>query len=318
MALPKVSGIVNSLGIMACLWTSGAFATDAGFRLTSTAPLYTSEGPSLWRWSHGALITLDMGSPLVKRFTIFDRNGSILSRSDFSIPDATRLWVNGYDRDYSGNLVFCGEAYSSDGRLAPFIGLKSTQNGDTQLIRTYPYWPILLSVAPDGTIWTVGGERTSDGKSSGPGVNPNGDAVRHFDRSGKLIGSAFPQQGIVPRSRRIYGYLVATNDRLGWYAPLDGQATYVELSPSLNDYKVYHGISDERSRVLGFTLTDSGKAFITDDTQGKRATYTLDRVSDQWTAIPLPQSESLVLEGSETETLVFERAKRLLFFEATP
>ena len=82
---------------------------------------------------------------------------------------------------------------------------------------------------------------TVDGKLNGPGVNPNADAVRHFDRSGKLLGSAVPLNTVIPHSRRSYGYLAATQDRIGWYSPIDGLATYVELSPRLDHYQVYSG-----------------------------------------------------------------------------
>lgn len=167
-------------------------------------------------------------------------------------------------------------AYSSDGKLAPFIAIKASRQRDTQLIRTFPYWPVLLSVAPDGTIWTTGEEMTSDRKLSGDGVNPNGDVVRHFDRSGKLIGSAIPRQTVSPPFRDSHGYLVAKSDRIGWYSPVQGNGIYVELSPVRpKGYRVYAGLLGEKGQANGFALTDSGEVFVTRHTPQKQGTYTL-------------------------------------------
>lgn len=261
---------------------------------------------------------VDMVNPLKKSFTVVGRDGSILSRFDFSIPDTTHIWVLGFGRDNAGNLVFSGEAYSTDGRLAPFIGIKSPQRGDIELIRTYPYWPISLAIAPDGTIWTVGSEMTYERKSSGDGVNPNGDVVRHFDRTGKLLGSAVPRQTLHPKYKYTDGFLVATSDHIGWYSPTQGPGVYIELSPANpKDYKVYSGPPDARSRAQGFALTESGKVFLTNDVDNRRGTYTLDRTTNQWNAVTLPNSDSsLVLSGSEKDTLVLEGMAGLHFFDA--
>jgi hypothetical protein len=202
MSLRRTAAITS--GFFLAMWLRvgcDAWAAENVFVLKSAAPISAAEEPAMSRWSHEGLVTLYVGNPVVKTFTVRGRDGSELSRTNFSIPNTSRLWVHGYDRDLSGNLVFCGEAYSSDGKLAPFIGVQSPQTGDVQLIRTYPYWPTLLAVAPDGTIWTIGGERTPDGKPDGTDVNPNGDVVRHFDRSGKLIASAFPRKEVIPGAR---------------------------------------------------------------------------------------------------------------------
>jgi hypothetical protein len=89
----------------------------------------------------------------------------------------------------------------------------------------------------------------------------------------------------------------------------------VEFSPKLDGYKVYPGIPDQTSRAAGFTLTESGEAFVTNSSQNGRATYTLDRASGQWREVTLPGSESPVVRGSEKNTLVFSSAGGLLFYE---
>lgn len=126
--------------LVTCLLASGALASDGGLALTSTTSLAGVLEPTGTRdWRHGGFIMIDMVNPLAKTFTIVDRDGSVSSIFDFLIPDTSRVWVLGSDRDYTGNVVFAGRATSTDGRYAPFIAIKPAQGGDVQLIRTYPY-----------------------------------------------------------------------------------------------------------------------------------------------------------------------------------
>ena len=314
----KFSSIL-SFAFIACLATGCALAADAGYVLTSSTPsTWTSvvTGGS-WRWSHGAFILVDMVAPLTKTFTVVNRDGSISSTWNFSIPDTTHLWVFGYDRDSAGNLVAAGEDYSYDAKLAPFIAIKPAKSGEVQIIRTYPYWPALVAVAPDGTIWTTGDEMTYERELSVDGVRSNGDMVRHFDRTGKLLGSAVPGLTIHPSWRSHDGYLVATSERVGWYAPIDGPGTYVELPASHpSDYKVYKGLGNQKSQADGFALTDSGKVFVTQHAHYEQTTYALDKASGQWSEVSLTGADPMVrLEGSEKETLVFEDPKGLGFYD---
>jgi hypothetical protein len=104
---------------------------------------------------------------------------------------------------------------------------------------------------------------------------------------------------------------------VGWYAPIKGPGTYVELPASHpSDYKVYKGVGDQKSQADGFALTDSGKAFVTQHTYEKQTTYALDKASGQWSEVALPGADPMVrLEGSEKETLVFEDTKGLVFYD---
>lgn len=309
---------ISRFVLILCISASCGLAADAGYVLTSSTPSTWKSvvtGGS-WKWSHGAFILVDMVAPLTKTFTVVNRDGSISSTWNFSIPDTARLWVLGYDRDPAGDLIAAGRAYSSDGKLAPFIAIKPANGEQIQIIRTYPYWPALLAVAPDGTIWTAGAEMTYERKSTGD-VNPNGDTIRHFDRTGKLLGSGVPGLTVRPGWRSHDGYLVATSDRVGWYSPMKGPGTYIELRASHpSEYKVYKGLAGQNGEADGFALTDSGKVFVTHYADEKQTTYLLDRASSEWSEVSLPNADPrLRLEGSEKETLVFENVKGLLFFD---
>ena len=55
-------------------------------------------------------------------------------------------------------------------------------------------------MAADGSIWAVGNV-LSNRRFDPPDADPKGGAVRHFDRSGKLIESFFPYASLNDRVR---------------------------------------------------------------------------------------------------------------------
>jgi hypothetical protein len=113
------------------------------------------------------------------------------------------------------------------------------------------------------------------------------------------------------------GYLVATAQRIGWYSPIDGAGVYVEMSPDLKSHQISSGITVGDGRVLGFTLTESGGAYLTwgsDDGKGLPH-YTFDRTTNRWTEMSLSiQGEPLFrLRGQENGKLVFRGPKATHF-----
>jgi hypothetical protein len=241
-------------------------------------------------------------------FTIANGNGVVTSEFKFSLPDASRLWIHDFDLDSSGAVVFCGQCYSSEGQLAPFIAIKSRQASGFEVIRTAPFFPWLLSVAPDGTFYVAGREKS----------NLEGHVIRHLTRTGSPIASMFPasQFQTVPQ-RMESGYLVATAGRIGWYSPIDGEAVYVEMSPDLSSSSLAPGIAAGQGRVLGFALTESGGAYLTwGSDEGKGLpNYMFDRTSNRWNpmSLSLPGEHLFRLRGQENGRLVFRGPKATHF-----
>jgi hypothetical protein len=99
-------------------------------------------------------------------------------------------------------------------------------------MRTGLYVAFQVAVAPDDTIWTLGYQCINKSVDDSA-VDQEAKVLRHFDKAGNLIGSAFPQSQFSRRERRAInrGLLAATKDRLGWYGPMNGKATYREISP---------------------------------------------------------------------------------------
>ena len=279
-----------------------------------------------WKWRHGTYLVVSRADPAFPSFFTIDRQGSMSSEFSIRPPGASRLWVSDFDRLSDGTAVFCGGAYSETGQLAPFLAWMSPDGNSIRVVRTDPYWANMLSVAPDGTVWTVGEERIN-GHIDAPGSNPNGDVLRHFNSSGKLIDSLLPRSKFRGALRVTYGYLQVTHDRLGWYGPDQGKGEYTEISLDTKKEHDFPGMPGEPNlangvtKVLGFALTDSDKVYLTcDPSSGVRTTYTLDRASESWVALNVPALNGMarpVLNGVEGEQLVFRGGDSLGFLEPT-
>jgi hypothetical protein len=306
--------LISALGLL--------IAGPAGFaaELKSATPIQLDTGsvPStafqrgLGKWSHGSYIRLDKSQLAVPAFYTFSPDGKLLSSVDFTIPNAERVYVDDFDIGLDHSIIVCGDAWSADGQVAYFIARVSSDGQKSQLIRTTPYWPHLISVAPDGTIWTVGSEIVFNKAGQAAKVNPEANVLRHFNLSGALIESAFPKSAFSNTTQFMKGYLVATKDRVGWYEGTTGSGEYTELLLATKVTNRYAGLPGGiTDRVSGFTLTDNDQVFLTHDVWAgnarQRVLYTLDRSAGNWSVIPWPTNDrnQPALRGSEGTSLVF-------------
>jgi hypothetical protein len=215
------------------------------------------------KWSHGALLTVqyhDTTNPLI---WLLERHGQ--RAVPFTIPEARSMLIYDWDRGADGTIGISGSAADSDGRAATFVAWISADGTNSQVIRTSPYKPAMVAVAPDGTLWTVGSEFTT--KSSG-GIGttlmPNVGVIRHFERSGKTLGSFVPQSTIqnplsLSRSRNT---LRASKDRIAWYSA-EGRYIEISLDGSLvTDIPVQLPGGQSMNENTGFALADEGDAFL--------------------------------------------------------
>ncbi len=269
------------------------------------------------KWSNDWLILID-DDPGAPSFWEFDRSGNPVFNSLILIPSANHTRFDDFAAGPDGTIWAAGHATSGEGQQSSFLA-RITDNGQSvQIIRTTPYRPCQLSVAPDGTVWTVGFEvkLNADGLRK---VDPSRDALRHFDASGRPIASALPVSSISPL-RAHTGYLVANQDRIGWYAPpaFNGAAVYVEFSPVsmqiLGSYPPVPAEPGSRYLVESFTLTPSGQAFavLTYPVGGQQGypnvLYKLDRNSKTWVAVAVPRDKDgyiPMMQGNDGESLIF-------------
>ncbi len=266
------------------------------------------------KWRNGAFLYMDEAS--VPIFYTLDREGRLLSSATLEIPGASQVWGYHFDRGADGSVVFAGGVYSAYGQAAPLIAWISPDGHTERVIRTAPYFPHMISIAPDGTVWTVGCEMI-DHKPDAPGLDPQAGVLRHFDRTGKLIGSFFPQSQYLGPHQTVWltsGHIVATNDRIGWYAPgWGGRGRYVEISLPSMEKHTYHGVLppfSSAATVSELALTDDGTASVSvfdPLTSQHWMIYTFDRTIAKWMPAQVEAGVSPVpsLVGSDAGQLVF-------------
>lgn len=270
-----------------------------------------SDAPSHHRtkWSNDALLYIndDAAAPQVY---VFDRSGKVKMSGMIQIPDADRIRLDDYAAAPDGGVWTAGHALSKTGQQSFLIARIAPDGLDVHIVETTPYHPRQLSVAPDGTVWTVGSSVVPDGKGRYR-TELNQDILRHFDASGRQIGSAMPVSA-VDRMRPVAGFLAANQDRLGWYSPPSGAGAYAEFSPDmkvLHSYPVAHIAAKKGSIAECVVLTPSERVFVMVSDyqpagQPSRTLYELDRSANDW--VPVDVARTSWLEGNDGESLIFD------------
>lgn len=278
------------------------------------------------QWSHGAYVVEDniAGQPPV--FYTLNRDGDWITTARFQNPEATLFYTFTYDRETDGTIVFSGQTETAPRVVSPFLAWTSADGKIQRMLRTDHYFPYALAVAPDDTIWTLGYEMVNLDPED-PAVNKDAHVLRHFDKSGNLIGSAFPQSQFDrhQRSRLTHALLAATRDRLGWYGTQSGTAAYTEISFDTMTRKEYPGApsSAKYSMAVGFAIAENGATSVSvqDGSPGARTNYVLDRASSQWVPVNVPPMGGFkftpILIGSDGDQLVFKYGRESGFFNVS-
>ncbi len=231
-------------------------------------------------------------------FIGYDRNGKQVFNLPLTIPDAVRRNVYSYARGAEGTFAACGLAYAADGRQAPYLAWVSADGTQQKVIRTSPYHPFLVAVAPDGTLWTVGRELNSE--LGEKGVNLNAGVLRHYDREGRMLDSFLPRSGFKdPVVLGSSGHLAVSRDRVGWLCEnaesIEGSA-YIEIN-SLREITRYPlpkipGSAAPVAIYSSMGMSLNGEVFVVTDSRNKKddgaPILTLDRSKSEWSKAPLP------------------------------
>jgi len=274
------------------------------------------EGKRVPVWSGNALVVAEGGLTEPNAFLAYDRSGKVVFNAAFSIPGSARTSVRGYARGADGTLALCGSSLASDGRSAPFFAWIPADGGSQEVVRTEPYTPNLITVAPDGTFWTVGRELNSR-LSEKDSVNLNAGVLRHFDRSGKTLGAYLPRSGFENPVELglINGYLAASADRVGWfhYMETTGEGAYVEISRhgELTVYPIPRLPNIKNAlQVDGMALTDANDVFVSMRDVGAHSGFSifwLNRSMKKWLQVavsPGVTGDAAMLYGASGSELV--------------
>ena len=278
------------------------------------------------KWTKGTYLRIDRSQLSEPSFYLFDKQGRQIATFSFAIPNADRIEVHDFDVAPDHSVVLCGDSFSRDGKPAYFVARVSPTVQQTKILRTTPYWPFLVSVAPDNSIWTIGPQEIFDTDGHSSRTDSQANVLRHFNPDGNLIASFQPKWKF-RLLQTVSGFLVAKRDRIGWYAPSNGPGEYMEVNPTTGEMKVYSNrdIADgpgSHHKISGFALTDSGDVFIARDSREAktRTLLRLNRTENKWEPVKMPgtnEGPSPMLKGSDGDLLIFSGPGALSFMTFT-
>jgi hypothetical protein len=309
---------VIAVAYLAFAAMSGALGQERVTLMPSSDRLTLSEaqmGQRIPQWGGNALVVAAGPSTEPNAFLAYDRKGAVVFNVSFSIPGADHTYVYQWARGASGAFGLCGSSYMNDGRGAPFIAWISPDGSSQRVIRTDPYTPTLIAVAPDGTLWTVGYELHRGFENRG-GTDPGAGVLRHFDPTGKTLG-AFISRSSFPDPVELYnGVIAAWAGHVGWihYRETNGEGAYDEVSPGGEVVRYPMPRLPKlttAAEVDGMAITDTGEVFVAMRDVGAHngsLVFRLSRSTEQWLPVTLPgtgPSDYVELFGASGTELVF-------------
>jgi hypothetical protein len=265
------------------------------------------------RWSGGALVS-DEGiltaSPLIRTF---DREGrELLPPFAFTIPEARSIDVFSLARGLDGTIALCGVAFDSDGRYSSFLASVPPSHDNVQIVRASPFTPYRVAVASDGTVWAVGIELINGEE---PEASRSAGVIRHFDKSGREVGSFIARSTIESASMVEQGYFAAGRDRIGWYP--QGGKRYIEISQdgTITQFPALPLRTEEQ--VTGIALTDDAGTYVStyDHEASSWRILTVNNAHSGWSHVEVPTNLRSILRtflrGADGNNLVFSGQDKL-------
>lgn len=244
----------------------------------------------------------------------------------FSIPASKETGFRAFARGANGTVVAAGWTSSEDGKTAEILAIASSA-GALNLVRVDPFATRQLAVAPDGTIWAQG--YMGRNRDNIVDIDPQHGVLRHFDASGNLLGSFYPQSRLDNRLRTSKGFLAAAKDRVGWISLVESSAAvksmgYVEVEAN-GSVKEFPLPALETIKGLAFTSSGAPLAHIVvargagPKVPESSAIMMLDRNSSTWSAVEAPDHSTMagkqLLGATEDSIAIWDvRAQRVSFF----
>jgi hypothetical protein len=269
----------------------------------------------------GRLFVQHMDGPLNTTYSVYAQDGQLISRFKIDLP--------GVQQTIGGRIT---PLVNTDGYVAIAIAVQGSERVATlcfldksgkllKVVKTSPFWPFLLTVADDGTIWAFG--------AAGSDENPNSDAplVYQFSNAGDVLGSSVPRKlfGQDPPFELSADLGVAVirsaGKRVVLYSPHTYQLLGLALDRSIIDsYTIKPPEVERRGRktagmmkMMGLTVTNEGTVYARLTGGDGTGLYRLDRAAKRW--IPLPSD---VMEKVRSYSLIGSTADELALIPATP
>ncbi|HNY41399.1 MAG TPA: hypothetical protein PKJ41_13445 [Bryobacteraceae bacterium] len=276
-------------------------------------------GSHLAMWCDGAILQVDdnpSDAPLIRRF---GRNGE-LERIDFTIPGGKHIDIFAVACAADGSLAVGGQALSNDGGGLSFLVKFGGNREQKSVAQLWPYVPRAVTIAPDGSIWTIG--CTNDEtipleinvlKRFGRDLQLR--ATTNLRARGRLISGDHPAR---IRDASEHSVLRASKDRIGW---LTNAFEYIEFSPDGQETARYPALGCiEQSSLVYIALSERNVAVTRTGNCEAPGYWTLNRQARRWERVgsvaidPLGWNTPLGFDGDDlivrADPVLIRRYKR--------
>jgi hypothetical protein len=197
----------------------------------------------------------------------------------FTLKDAALIHVVEVAASSRGEIAVIGDAYTGDApRGTTFLARIAADRKSQIITRVWPYCAMVVTFAPDGSIWTVGHLKDEENTRI---ISLN--VLRHFDSSGKILGSTT----LTVKGSEIAAtsYLHASGDRVGWFTRSN---EYIEFSLDGTEMARYNGPDGATERdISGVVLGPENEVVAGWFGVGKAELVMLDRGTHRWIPVSL-------------------------------
>jgi hypothetical protein len=262
---------------------------------------YDPGGKPIASWTGSGLVAREAYESPAPVVHVFNSAGHEITTRTFEIPGSYLVQARSAAYGSDGTVAICGFATSAQGQMAPYIAWVPLDGSVQQTIRTDPFFPEALAIAPDGTFWAAGRELQNGRETAAEYF-----ILRHLDRSGRLIGGYVPRS-LYPKtlvSPAMESLIQTVEDRVGWYAP--SAKEYIEVKDSKTVRYEVTGNLKTGERIRGLAITTDGMAYVGFFAASKELVIKqLDRASRTWRSVQVPtESRGFRLFGADGSQLV--------------
>jgi hypothetical protein len=272
---------------------------------------------------------------------LYGSDGKLIRTNEVSLPGAEQVSLFDASVSRSGLEAIAVQGVNADGKFAGAIVLFDRPGPPKLVIRTNPFIPDEVAVAPDGFIWIAG---TVPEIEYGPATNAQKRdlcVLQKYGPEGALVGSFLRRstfdKKVRPWSNNRGGNasIRASASGVGIYVPHDdGFGEWIELSLA-GDFKGRWSMAapsaDFRAGTMGFT--DSGSVYAnwgsTSEPGPLVGNYRLNKVTSAWDRVADPpwrspdgQPMGSNFVGTDGNLLVFatgsKSATQVFWFQEPP
>jgi hypothetical protein len=276
---------IAGLLVFSSSWTSAQIQRSLAPKSAQVETLRTDLSRSFEPvWNGNLLIGMELNRTSEPIIWAMDRGGS-KEEIRFSIPEASDIIVWNLAASFDGTIAVGGLAVGGDSQGSGFLGIIPPDRSKKTIVRTWPYVPRAVTIAPDGVIWTVGWH-VDDGQHQ-----RIYNVLKRFDRSGTLLSSADLRVRSAIGGDASHGSILrSSKDRVGW---LTAAFEYIEFSLDGRESARYEGPPwSGVSSSLFTTIAFHGEDVLAAAWGQGHSMWTLDRKNRSWLAVQVA-NESL-------------------------